>query len=101
MYDDTGRRYLDMVNNVAAIGHSHPRVTAAAADQMSQLNTNSRFLYRAIAEYADRIAETLPSQLQSIFLVNSGSEAVELALQMARRYTGRRDAVALENSYHG
>lgn len=101
MYDDTGRRYLDMVNNVAAIGHSHPRVTAAAADQMSQLNTNSRFLYRAIAEYADRIAETLPARLQSIFLVNSGSEAVELALQMARRYTGRRDAVALENSYHG
>ena len=101
MYDDTGRRYLDMVNNVAAIGHSHPRVTAAATDQMGQLNTNSRFLYRAIAEYADRIAETLPSQLQSIFLVNSGSEAVELALQMARRYTGRRDAVALENSYHG
>lgn len=101
MYDDTGRRHLDMVNNVAAIGHSHPRVTAAAADQMSQLNTNSRFLYRAIAEYADRIAETLPAPLQSIFLVNSGSEAVELALQMARRYTGRRDVVALENSYHG
>jgi 4-aminobutyrate aminotransferase-like enzyme len=101
MYDATGRRYLDMVNNVAVVGHSHPRITAAAAEQLALLNTNSRFLYRAIAEYADRIAETLPPQLNRIFLVNSGSEAMELALQLTRRFTGRRDVVALEGAYHG
>jgi 4-aminobutyrate aminotransferase-like enzyme/Ser/Thr protein kinase RdoA (MazF antagonist) len=101
MYDNTGRRYLDMVNNVAIVGHSHPRITQAAAQQLSLLNTNSRFLYRAIADYADRIAETLPDQLHSIFLVNSGSEAVELALQLARCYTTRNDVVALEGMYHG
>jgi 4-aminobutyrate aminotransferase-like enzyme/Ser/Thr protein kinase RdoA (MazF antagonist) len=101
MYDATGRRYLDMVNNVAVVGHSHPRITGAAAEQLALLNTNSRFLYRAIAEYADRIAETLPPQLNRIFLVNSGSEAMELALQLTRRFTGRRDVVALEGAYHG
>jgi Ser/Thr protein kinase RdoA (MazF antagonist) len=101
MYDNTGRRYLDMVNNVAVIGHSHPRITEAAAQQLSVLNTNSRFLYRAIADYADRIADTLPAELQSIFLVISGSEAMELALQLARRYTTRRDLIALQGAYHG
>lgn len=101
MYDDTGRRYLDMVNNVAGVGHCHPRVVAAAADQMALLNTNSRFLYRALAEFADRISETLPPQLQTVFLVNTGSEANELALQLARRYTGRRDVVTLQGAYHG
>lgn len=101
MYDATGRRYLDMVNNVAVVGHSHPRITAAAAEQLAVLNTNSRFLYRAISEYADRIAETLPPQLDRVFLVNSGSEALELALQLTRRFTERRDVVALEGAYHG
>jgi 4-aminobutyrate aminotransferase-like enzyme len=101
MYDHTGRRYLDMVNNVAIVGHSHPRITEAAAEQLNVLNTNSRFLYRAIADYADQIVETLPAALHSIFLVNSGSEAVELALQLARCYTTRNDVIALEGMYHG
>lgn len=101
MFDDTGRRYLDMVNNVAIIGHSHPRVTAAATQQLALLNTNSRFLYPAIAQYADRIAATLPEELGRIFLVNSGSEAVEVALQLARRFTTRRDVVVHEGAYHG
>jgi 4-aminobutyrate aminotransferase-like enzyme/Ser/Thr protein kinase RdoA (MazF antagonist) len=101
MYDDTGRRYLDMVNNVAVLGHSHPRVTEAAARQFRELNTNSRFLYRAISEYAERIASLVPAELSSIFFTNSGSEAVDLALQLSRRFTGRRDVVVLEGAYHG
>ncbi len=101
MYDDTGRRYLDMVNNVAVLGHSHPRVTEAAATQFRELNTNSRFLYRAISEYAERIASIVPAELSSIFFTNSGSEAVDLALQLSRRFTGRRDVVVLEGAYHG
>ncbi|MDF2581377.1 MAG: hypothetical protein K0R33_20 [Mycobacterium sp.] len=101
LYDHTGRRYLDMVNNVAIVGHSHPRITEAAADQLALLNTNSRFLYSAIADYAERIAATLPPELDRVFFVNSGSEALELALQLARRHTARRSVVALQGAYHG
>lgn len=101
MYDSTGRRFLDMVNNVAIAGHSHPRITAAAAAQLDLLATNSRFLYDAIADYADKIAATLPPELDTVLFVNSGSEAVEVALQLARAHTGRHDAVVVDGTYHG
>ena len=101
LYDAGGRPYLDMINNVAVVGHSHPRVAAAAARQFRLLNTNSRFLYDSMTEYAARLAALLPAELDRVFLVNSGSEACDLALQLARVYTGRRDVVALEGAYHG
>jgi 4-aminobutyrate aminotransferase-like enzyme/Ser/Thr protein kinase RdoA (MazF antagonist) len=101
MYDSTGRRYLDMVNNVAIAGHSHPRITAAAAAQLDRLATNSRFLYDAIADYADKLVATLPPALDTILFVNSGSEAVDLALQMARTHTGRHDVIVIDGTYHG
>ncbi|HEX5191764.1 MAG TPA: aminotransferase [Solirubrobacteraceae bacterium] len=101
LYDADGRPYLDMINNVAVIGHSHPRVAVAAARQFRLLNTNSRFLYDSMTEYAARLAALLPAQLDRVFLVNSGSEAVDLALQLARVYTERRDVVALQGAYHG
>ncbi len=101
LHDSTGRRHLDMVNNVAVAGHSHPRITAAAAAQLDRLATNSRFLYDAIADYADKIVATLPPELDTVLFVNSGSEAVELALQLARTWTGRRDVVVVDGTYHG
>jgi len=101
LYDAGGRPYLDMINNVAVVGHSHPRVAAAAARQFRLLNTNSRFLYDSMTEYAARLAALLPAELDRVFLVNSGSEACDLALQLARVYTGRQDVVALEGAYHG
>ncbi len=101
LYDSDGRPYLDMVNNVAAVGHSHPGVAAAAARQLRLHNTNSRFLYRAMAAYAERLADLLPAGLDRVFLVNSGSEACDLALQLARVFTGRRDVIALAGAYHG
>ncbi len=101
LYDSTGRRYLDMVNNVAVAGHSHPRITAAAVEQLALLSTNSRFVYEAIADYADKIVATLPPELDTVMLVNSGSEAVELALQVARASTGRHDVVVMDGAYHG
>jgi len=101
LYDAHGRPYLDMINNVAVVGHSHPRVAAAAARQFRLLNTNSRFLYDSMAEYAARLVELLPAELDRVFLVNSGSEACDLALQLARVYTGRQDVVALRGAYHG
>ncbi len=101
LFDADGRPLLDMVNNVAGIGHSHPAIVEAATRQFQLLNTNSRFLYDAMAEYAEAIAETLPPHLDTIFFVNSGSEAVDLAVSLARAATGRKDLLAVQGAYHG
>jgi 4-aminobutyrate aminotransferase-like enzyme/Ser/Thr protein kinase RdoA (MazF antagonist) len=101
MYDADGRAYLDMVNNVAVVGHSHPAIAAAAERQLQLLNTNSRFLYESMVELAERIAELLPAPLDSVFFVNSGSEANDLALRLARTFTGREDVIATGGAYHG
>ncbi|WP_426320519.1 aminotransferase [Microbacterium sp. E-13] len=96
-----GRVYLDMVNNVTSVGHAHPRITAAATRQFHLLNTNSRFHYAAITEYGEKIAATLPEELDTVFFVNSGSEAIDLSLRLAMAATGRRDVVAMREAYHG
>jgi 4-aminobutyrate aminotransferase-like enzyme/Ser/Thr protein kinase RdoA (MazF antagonist) len=101
LYDVGGRAYVDMVNNVAVLGHSHPGVADAAARQYRLLNTNSRFLYEAMVRLAERVVALLPEPLDSVFFVNSGSEAVDLALRLVRTATGRRDVVALRGGYHG
>ena len=97
----SGRVYLDMVNNVAVLGHAHPRVADAANRQLRKLNTNSRFNYEAVVEFSERLAATLPEPLDTVFLVNSGSEASDLALRLAMAATGRRDVVAVREAYHG
>lgn len=101
LMDVNGRVYLDMVNNVASVGHAHPKVVEAATNQMRLLNTNSRFNYHSITEYAELITETLPPELDTVFFVNSGSEAVDLALRVAMAYTGRTDIVCMQEEYHG
>jgi 4-aminobutyrate aminotransferase-like enzyme/Ser/Thr protein kinase RdoA (MazF antagonist) len=101
LLDVEGRAYLDMVNNVTILGHAHPRVHAAVSRQLRRLNTNSRFHYAAIAEFSQRLADLLPEPLDSVFLVNSGSEAVDLALRLALAATGRADIVAMREAYHG
>ena len=101
LYDSEGRPYLDVVNNIAAVGHGHPRVEAAVARQLRLLNTNSRFLYGALGRFAERLVELVPDPLDTVFLVNSGSEANDLALQLARQATGRRDVICFEGAYHG
>ena len=101
LYDVDGRPYVDAINNVAVLGHSHPAVAAAAARGYRLLNTNSRFLYDVMTEYAERLVALLPSPLDTVFLVNSGSEAVDLGLRLARAATGRMDMVSLEGAYHG
>ncbi len=101
LIDSDGRRYLDLVNNVAHVGHCHPRVTAALSEQARILNTNTRYLHPAIAEYARRLVALFPDPLSVVFLVNSGSEANDLALRLARTHTGRDVVLALEHAYHG
>jgi len=101
MYDAEGRAYLDMVNNVAVVGHSHLRVAEAAWRQLRLLNTNSRFLYETFPRFAERLLALVPAPLGTVFLVNSGSEANDLALRLARSYTRRNGVIALEGAYHG
>ncbi len=101
LFDSDARPYVDVVNNVAAVGHSHPGVTAAATEQLRLLNTNSRFLYDSLTEYAERVAALLPPEIDRVFVVNSGSEALDLAVQLGRVYTGRRDLAAIFGAYHG
>ena len=101
LYDGDGRAYLDMVNNVASIGHSHPRIAAAAERALRRLNTNSRFLYAGMEQLAERLTDLLPAPLSMVFFVNSGSEANDLALRLARGYTRRADVIAIEGAYHG
>ncbi len=101
LYDHTGRRYLDTVNNVAHVGHEHPRVVEAGIRQMRVLNTNTRYLHPAILEYAEALLATLPDKFGVCYFVNSGSEANELAIRIAKTVTGRQDMLALEMGYHG
>ena len=97
----SGRVYLDMVNNVTVLGHANSRVADAANRQLRRLNTNSRFNYEAVVEFSERLADTLPAALDTVFLVNSGSEASDLALRLAMAATGRRDVLAVREAYHG
>jgi len=101
LYDAEGRQYLDAYNNVAHVGHCHPKVVAAGQRQMELLNTNTRYLNDLILDYAERLTATFPEPLEVCFFVNSGSEANELAIRLARTHTKARDMIVLDHAYHG
>jgi 4-aminobutyrate aminotransferase-like enzyme len=101
MFDKYGNRYLDAYNNIPHVGHSHPKVVEAGQKQMAKLNTNTRYLYDQINEYTSRLLTYFPKPLNKVFLVNSGSAASDLALRLARNFTGKTRIAALEHGYHG
>lgn len=101
LFDHTGRAFVDCVNNICHVGHSHPLVVDALARQAAILNTNTRYLHETILDYAERLAAKFPKPLSIVYLVCSGSEANELALRMARTVTGRNNIVVLDWGYHG
>ena len=101
LFDETGRAYLDAYNNVPLVGHSHPRVVRAVQEQMALLNTNTRYLHDNLVRYAERLAALMPAPLRVCYVLNSASEANELALRLARTHTGREDVIVLESAYHG
>lgn len=101
LWDELGRRYLDAYNNVPHVGHSHPRVTEAISRQSALLNTNTRYLSDLRNRYAERLTATLPEPLSVCYLLNSASEANELALRLVRARTGSREMIVLEHAYHG
>jgi 4-aminobutyrate aminotransferase-like enzyme/Ser/Thr protein kinase RdoA (MazF antagonist) len=101
LYDDTGLAFLDVYNNVPLVGHSHPQGVRAVQEQIALLNTNTRYLHDNVNRYAERLTRLLPEPLRVCYLVNSGSEANELALRLVRAHTGREDVIVLEHAYHG
>ena len=101
LIDTHGQSYVDMVNNVTTVGHGHPRIAEAARSQWSLLNTNSRFHYEELIRFTERLAELAPDPLDTVFLVNSGTEAVDLALRLALSYTGHDTVVSVREAYHG
>ncbi|MGE8315376.1 MAG: aminotransferase [Pseudomonas putida] len=101
LIDMQGRSYLDMLNNVAVLGHGHPRMVAESARQWSLLNTNSRFHYAAITEFSERLLALAPEGFDRVFMVNSGTEANDLAIRLAWAYSGGRDLLSVLEAYHG
>ena len=101
MYDAEGNTYLDAYNNIPLVGHNHPKVVAAAQQQMAQLNTNTRYLYPAMTDYAEKLLATFPPSLNKLFLVNSGSAASDLAIRLAMNFTESNQVAVMEHGYHG
>ncbi len=101
LYGPDGEVWLDAYNNVPQVGHCHPHVVDAIARQASRLNTNTRYLYASLVEYAERLAATMPPELDTCFMVSSGSEANDLAWRIAKECTGHDGALVMERAYHG
>jgi len=104
IWDDTGKRYLDGLGGIVTIsvGHCHPHVVAAATKQNETLqHSTTIYLHPNIGEFAEKLASKMPGDLKVCYFVNSGSEANDLALLMARVYTGNYDMISLRNAYHG
>lgn len=101
MFDADGKRYLDVYNNVASVGHCHPRVVEAIAKQAATLNTNTRYLFDNIHDYAERLLATFPARLSNIVFTCTGSESNDFALRLAKSFTGGSGLIVTETAYHG
>lgn len=104
VWDEKGRRYLDAFAGIVtvSVGHAHPHVVEAARKQIERLaHTTTIYLHPNLPDYAEALAAKMPGNLKVCYFVNSGTEANDLALLMARAYTGSFDAIALRNGYHG
>lgn len=101
LYDNKGNAYLDVYNNVASVGHCHPRVVEAMARQAGILSTNTRYLHDIILDYAERLLATFPDPLSQIMFTCTGSETNDLAIRIARSFTGGTGFIVTETAYHG
>ena len=101
LYDAAGQAYLDAYNNVPSVGHCHPRVVEAIARQAATLNTHTRYASDLILDYAERLLATYPAEIGHVMFTCTGSEAVDLALRIARFHTGGEGTIITANAYHG
>ena len=101
LYDEEGKAYLDAYNNVACVGHCHPRVVEAMTAQASILTTHTRYLQNNIVDFAEALLSSFPQELSQIMFTCTGSEANDLALRIAQVKTGGTGVIVTENAYHG
>ncbi|NSX54852.1 aspartate aminotransferase family protein [Parasulfitobacter algicola] len=101
LWDTEGRRYLDCYNNVPHVGHCHPKVVKAIAQQAAMLNTHTRYLHDGILDYIERLTVKFQHGLNQAIMVCTGSEANDIALRMAQAMTGKTGIIATDNTYHG
>lgn len=101
LFDADENRYLDCYNNVPHVGHCHPHVVDAIARQAATLNTHTRYLHDGILEYGERLTAKFKHNLTSMIMMNSGSEANDVALRMAQAVTGKTGIIGTDNTYHG
>ncbi|WP_258566547.1 aspartate aminotransferase family protein [Leucobacter luti] len=101
LFDASGADFLDAYNNVPAVGHSNSRVQAAVSEQLGTLNTHTRYLTDGVVDYAERLTDLFPAPLTQAIFACTGSEAVDLALRIARRVTGGEGIIITRNAYHG
>lgn len=101
MFDRHGNRFLDAYNNIPHVGHQHPKVVEAAQRQIAKLNTNTRYLYDALPQYAEKLLSKFPDHLNRVFFVNSGSAASDLAIRLAQNFTSRTNIGVVQHGYHG
>ena len=101
LFDSDGLDYLDAYNNVPVVGHSNPAVRRAVSEQLGILNTHTRYLTDQVVAYAERLTGLFPSPLDQAIFACTGSEAVDLAMRIARAVTGRRGVIVTRHAYHG
>ncbi len=101
LFDRDGRRYVDMYNNVPCVGHANPAVVQAMAEQQATVNLHNRYLHEGIVAFAERLAGLNHDGIESVVFGCSGTEAVEVAIQMARSVTGNRGLICTDATYHG
>lgn len=101
LFDSAGQSYLDAYNNVPAVGHAHPHITRAVSEQMTRLNTHTRYLTTPIIDYSERLVALFPEEISQVIYACTGSEAVDLALRIAKHQTGRNGIVVTTHAYHG
>jgi 4-aminobutyrate aminotransferase-like enzyme/Ser/Thr protein kinase RdoA (MazF antagonist) len=99
--DAEGIRHLDAYNNVPHVGHCHPHVVKTISRQLATMNSNTRYLYDNVVDYAERLGATMPGDLNSCIFVNSGSESNDASIQIAKRITGNSGIIIVEDAYHG
>jgi 4-aminobutyrate aminotransferase-like enzyme len=101
VFDADGVRYLDAYNNVVSVGHCHPHVVDAVTQQMSTLNTHTRYLHRGIVDYSERLLATMPNEINQVMYACTGSEVNDLALRVAEMFTDARGVIVTRDAYHG
>ena len=101
LYDKSGKKYLDVYNNVPVAGHCHPRIIASLTDQASKLNVHSRYVSDVVVDYSEKLISLHSDNLSKLQMACSGTEAVEVAIKMARIYTGGQGIICSNATYHG